>query len=261
MSEDIICEIVTKILLALMICCGICRITPQTEKQDKKHKRQSPLVYAQDFNVSAYLSRIEEEANKLLMEPTEPYVLVLWTGIDGLRMNEDGSAEWIRKDVEPIELPFLTGYTKTGTWNTYYQNEIIGTYEYVRNPKSTLEKLEEELEKCQQKINAEIANPTDRLSVEREIKHKANIQKAIIIAREEKIAELKRNIGKIKHDMYLQTTNSYLIDEIVALNRSGICGNTNHTDYSMGNSATNQSTIDCVCEAQYAESCAHRSML
>ena len=57
-----------------------------------------------EFGVYEYLSRIENatleiEENK---KPADP-VIVLWWGLDGLRLNQDGSMEWIsRKKPKPV---------------------------------------------------------------------------------------------------------------------------------------------------------------
>lgn len=56
------------------------------------------------FSVCEYLSRIEEAALEI-EESKKPVdaVIVLWWGLDGLRLNEDGTTKWIsRKKVEPV---------------------------------------------------------------------------------------------------------------------------------------------------------------
>lgn len=67
--------------------------------------------YVSSFSVADYLKRTEEAYLKILeeQEPFE-YELVLWWGLDGLRLNKDGTTEWIsrRKKVDPVA-PHLPG--------------------------------------------------------------------------------------------------------------------------------------------------------
>lgn len=52
------------------------------------------------FSVTEYLDRMERESLKLAGR-RERYVIVLWWGHDGLRLNEDGTTEWISRKPEP----------------------------------------------------------------------------------------------------------------------------------------------------------------
>lgn len=49
------------------------------------------------FSPSAYLDRISKYCEALWQEPREEYILILWWGLDGLRLNRDGSMEWVSK--------------------------------------------------------------------------------------------------------------------------------------------------------------------
>jgi len=53
-------------------------------------------VGAEHFVVSEYLARIEKE-NLEILESREPVeqIVILWWGLDGLRLNEDGTTEQI----------------------------------------------------------------------------------------------------------------------------------------------------------------------
>ena len=51
----------------------------------------------QSFSVTKYLGRIEEECVRLSMVKPDDYILVLWAGQDGLKLNKDGSMEWVKK--------------------------------------------------------------------------------------------------------------------------------------------------------------------
>lgn len=60
---------------------------------------------AKPFVVSEYLTRIEKASIEILesRKPVEQ-IVILWWGLDGLRLNEDGTAEWIsRKKPSPVQ--------------------------------------------------------------------------------------------------------------------------------------------------------------
>lgn len=53
---------------------------------------------ARPFSVSEHFSRIEKVADDITREyEREDPCTVLWWGLDGLKLNEDGTMEWIRK--------------------------------------------------------------------------------------------------------------------------------------------------------------------
>lgn len=63
-----------------------------------------PLEPLEPFVVSEYYDRMEKAAIDILenQEPVDQ-TIILWWGMDGLRMNEDGSLEWIsRKKPKPV---------------------------------------------------------------------------------------------------------------------------------------------------------------
>lgn len=69
-----------------------------------RKKRSEPEQACTVFYASEYLSRIEQ-ASLDIMEDRDPVdtVIILWWGLDGLRLNEDGTMEWIsRKKPEPV---------------------------------------------------------------------------------------------------------------------------------------------------------------
>lgn len=51
------------------------------------------------FSVPDYLDRMEKLHLKALQEreSEEPHIIVLWWGFDGLRLNADGTREWISR--------------------------------------------------------------------------------------------------------------------------------------------------------------------
>lgn len=64
---------------------------------------------AEPFVVSEYLTRIEKASIEILesRKPVEQ-IVILWWGLDGLRLNEDGATEWIsRKKSEPVSTNVL----------------------------------------------------------------------------------------------------------------------------------------------------------
>lgn len=67
------------------------------EEQESERPKEAPFV------ASEYFSRMEQAALDIL-EAQEPVdqTIILWWGLDGLRMNEDGELEWIsRKKHKP----------------------------------------------------------------------------------------------------------------------------------------------------------------
>lgn len=67
-------------------------------------------VPAPVFSVPKYLDRIEKASDEILeqRENSEKYVCILWWGLDGLRMNEDGSLEWVSKRKKTADIPIAT---------------------------------------------------------------------------------------------------------------------------------------------------------
>lgn len=69
-----------------------------------KQKSQPETLEENGFSVCEYYDRIEKEQLKMLEEykPVDQ-TIILWWGFDGLRLNEDGSIEWIsRRKPEPV---------------------------------------------------------------------------------------------------------------------------------------------------------------
>lgn len=67
-------------------------------------KNDTPKLEIEPFSIPAYFDRMEQAALEIL-EKQEPIdrTIILWWGLDGLRLNEDGTSEWIsRKKPEPV---------------------------------------------------------------------------------------------------------------------------------------------------------------
>lgn len=78
-------------------------------KQQENIENHSKLV--EPFVLSEYFERIEKAFIDILQTQTPiDCTIVLWFGLDGLRMNEDGTFEWISR-VQP----------KHSYQNTFYQ--------------------------------------------------------------------------------------------------------------------------------------------
>lgn len=85
-------------LIATINCMIICLInaTPYESKN---------LESVEPFVVSEYYDRMEKAALDIL-EQREPMgqTIILWWGLDGLRLNEDGTLEWVsRRKPKPVQ--------------------------------------------------------------------------------------------------------------------------------------------------------------
>lgn len=70
---------------------------------ERPHEKE-PLGPSEPFVVSEYYSHMEKAAIDIL-EKQEPIdkTIILWWGLDGLKLNEDGTLEWIsRKKPKPV---------------------------------------------------------------------------------------------------------------------------------------------------------------
>lgn len=64
----------------------------------------TPKLEIAPFSFPAYFDRMEQAALEILenQEPVDQ-TIILWWGLDGLRLNEDGTLEWIsRKKTKPV---------------------------------------------------------------------------------------------------------------------------------------------------------------
>lgn len=74
-------------------------------KENAIEQMRSFSISEEPFSLSSYFDRIEKLHIQLLEESKnrEPYQITLRFGVDVLRLNEDGTTEWIRNDPEPIK--------------------------------------------------------------------------------------------------------------------------------------------------------------
>lgn len=89
------------VVSAVIISCFFYAFT-EDEKEIATHCQ---IKQEDKFFVSEYFERTEKIYNDILKEKekqaeSEEYIIVLWWGFDGLRLNKDGSSEWIRKEEE-----------------------------------------------------------------------------------------------------------------------------------------------------------------
>lgn len=97
----------------------------------KSEKQEYTLVERYEpFSVSDYLTRIENTALDIQRkrEQEKPHVIVLWLLLDGLRINGDGTFEWIRREEKKSDplVNYAGGYGGDGgaccaypLWNCY----------------------------------------------------------------------------------------------------------------------------------------------
>lgn len=80
------------------IAIVVCLLQGVFHKRRRKQENVAP--YVSDFSPSKYLERMEQAGLDILRErEKEPvYYITLWLGLDGLRLNGDGSYNWIRRE-------------------------------------------------------------------------------------------------------------------------------------------------------------------
>lgn len=91
------------IICSLSVSCIEKFFESLNERNDETVKVQS------EWSPSLYFDIIEKASVEIMIQ-TEPVdkIIVLWWGLDGLRMNEDGSLEWIsRKNPEPKNVSYV----------------------------------------------------------------------------------------------------------------------------------------------------------
>lgn len=89
-------------LISSVVGFCIVKFLPKLIDSKLEAKRDVGRIDLESFSVQAYLDRIEQTALELLEkhEPMEQ-IIVLWWGLDGLRLNEDGALEWISRKKPP----------------------------------------------------------------------------------------------------------------------------------------------------------------
>lgn len=130
---DIILSIIGLISVPAFFTFQIIRLSMKPKRpKNPDYPENTEKPYVSSFSVADYLKRTEEAYLKILeeQEPFE-YELVLWWGLDGLRLNKDGTTEWIsrRKKTAPLSgpLPEYIRATPMPAFTPIYPN-MCGMY-------------------------------------------------------------------------------------------------------------------------------------
>lgn len=119
-----------------------------------------------EFSVSDYLERIEKAGIEIAreQEKQEPYQLVLWLVVEGLRLNEDGTTEWIRRE-EDKHKPISVSYSPPQyIVQNAFQNIMQSQYNGCQNTARTnemIQGLQSQIQACC--INQQIHQQTAQL--------------------------------------------------------------------------------------------------
>lgn len=92
------------------------------------------------FDVVEYLDRIENACISIEKEYKISYTCVLWWGLDGLRINKDGSIEWIRKSLKTQNPSELFDFQSKVYVQRRNKNESFGGV--CLNPKQEINELQ-----------------------------------------------------------------------------------------------------------------------
>lgn len=90
--------------LAVPFLMGLFALIYHVGLRIRTQKEQLP-EHSEPFVISKYYARTEQAAIDIL-ETQEPVdqTIILWWGLDGLRLNDDGTLEWVRrKKQKPVQ--------------------------------------------------------------------------------------------------------------------------------------------------------------
>ena len=117
-------EFGAKLLFTLFACLALAATLSFPYAIRDKIERRKALreTVVKKFNVSEYLARTEKENLEILENrKSVDKTIILWWGFDGLRLNEDGSIEWIsRKKQSPISQNVFRQPWQTGRLTMQY---------------------------------------------------------------------------------------------------------------------------------------------
>lgn len=82
----------------------ICDLFPFIWSKNERKFENGKIELAKPYSASEYFARIEQTALDILDEQKPiDRTIILWCGMDGIRLNEDGTLEWIsRKKPSPV---------------------------------------------------------------------------------------------------------------------------------------------------------------
>lgn len=89
-------------IIGMLVAIIICLLHYIINERPYERK---PLEHSEPFIVSEYHDRMEK-ATLDILEHQKPVdqTMILWWGLDGLRLNEDGELEWVsRKKPKPVQ--------------------------------------------------------------------------------------------------------------------------------------------------------------
>lgn len=89
--------------LAVPFLMGLFALIYHVELRIRTQKEQLP-EHSEPFVISEYYARTEQAALDILeQQETVDQTIILWWGLDGLRLNEDGTLEWVsRRKPKPV---------------------------------------------------------------------------------------------------------------------------------------------------------------
>lgn len=100
----------SNITIIFILALFIMRKKFREPREESAHKTKEDIFY-EPLDIEKEILKIEEEK-----ELREPYIITLWLGFDGLRINEDGSYEWTDRRPKKQEEP-LSGSDHSEDWS------------------------------------------------------------------------------------------------------------------------------------------------
>lgn len=82
--------------IAMIASCRLAYLSAKKRKNDDLCAYSTPV---RRFSVSEYMERTEKAWLEIMREQERKpvYLITIWWGLDGLKLNEDGTTEWIRR--------------------------------------------------------------------------------------------------------------------------------------------------------------------
>lgn len=118
--------------------------------------------YISDFSVSEYMDRLEKAGIEIMDEAEKrpEYKVILWAGLDGLRMNQDGTTEWIRREEKKQE-PVSVFYSPP--------NQLLSvSSETMQNPFSGFQNITEQIDSQIRNQTCQIENSIRMMQMQME---------------------------------------------------------------------------------------------
>lgn len=134
-------------VFATTICC----IREKLKCKNKQELCQNQFQhYISDFSVSGYMERVEKTGIEIMnqQQKAEPYIMVLWAGVHGLRLNDDGSFEWIRREEDKPKHASVSYHQCQNIINSTVPFQYDGCQNVSRNIDSSIQALQSQLQTC-----------------------------------------------------------------------------------------------------------------